>query len=152
MNTWTYASLIGAALVFAILYLRERRRSVAIQALAGRSGFNYLGRGVPRSLTLRGTPLDRVTSIWNVIDGDKRGLRIIAFDCQIGTGKGSWRRTVIAVKTHDDGVASVASKPDLTVDHSGDWIILYQDKTPSLISGGLMRIDELEARLNAIAK
>ncbi|HET9406402.1 MAG TPA: hypothetical protein VFO39_04135 [Candidatus Sulfotelmatobacter sp.] len=141
--------LIGVASLFAVLCLRERRRSGTIQALAIRTGFNYLGRGVPRSLSLYGTPMERASSIWNVIDGDRPGIRIIAFDCQIGTGKGSWRRTVIAVKTDND--RAVSSNRDLTVDHSGDWTILYKPKTFALIPAGLMTVDELEARLNAIA-
>lgn len=151
MGPWTYAWLIGAGAIFVLLYLRERRRSTNIRALAIRSGFNYLGRGVPRSLSLHGTPLDRASSIWNVIDGDRRGARIIAFDCQIGTGKGSWRRTVIAVKMENDLLGAVSSNRDLTVDHSGSWAILYQPKTPSFIPAGLMPVEELEARLNAIA-
>src|SRR5882757_894039 len=43
MDTWTYGLLIGVGSVFAVLYLRERRRSGTIQALAIRAGFNYLG-------------------------------------------------------------------------------------------------------------
>ena len=148
MDTWTYGLIIGVGFLLAVLYLRERRRSGTIQALAIRSGFNYLGRGVPRSLSLYGTPMERASSIWNVVDGDRPGIRIIAFDCQIGTGKGSWRRTVIAVKTDSD--TAVSSNRDLTVDHSGDWTILYKPKTFALIPGGLMTVDELEARLHAI--
>jgi hypothetical protein len=136
-------------LLFAVLYLRERRRSETIRALAIRSGFSYLGRGVPRSLSLSGTPMVRASSIWNVIDGDRPGIRIIAFDCRIGTGKGSWRRTVIAVKTDND--SAVSSNRDLAVDHSADWTILYKPKTFFLIPAGLMTVNELEARLNAIA-
>lgn len=149
MDTWTYGLLLGMCLLFAVLYLRERRRSEAIRTLAIRSGFSYLGRGVPRSLSLSGTPMERASSIWNVIDGDRPGIRIIAFDCRIGTGKASWRRTVIAVKTDDD--SAVSSNRDVAVDHSGDWTILYKPKTFFLIPAGLMTVNELEARLNAIA-
>jgi len=149
MDTWTYGLLVGVGLLFAVLYLRERRRSETIQALAIRSGFNYLGRGVPRSLSLDGTPIERTSSIWNVIDGDRPGIRIIAFDCRIGTGKGSWRRTVIAVRT--DNESAVSANRDLAVDRSGDWTILYKPKTFFLLPNGLMTVNELEARLNAIA-
>jgi len=149
MDMRTYGLLIGMGLLFAVLYLRERRRSETMRALAIRSGFNYLGRGVPRSLTLSGTPMDRASSIWNVIDGDRPGVRIIAFDCRIGTGKSSWRRTVIAVKSDKDD--AVSSNRDLAVDHSGGWTILYKPKAFFSIPAGLMTVNELEARLNAIA-
>jgi hypothetical protein len=148
MNTWTYSLFIGVGLFLAVLYFRERRRSVNMEALAIRAGFKYLGRGVPRSLSLSGTPMEYASSIWNVIDGDRPGIRIIAFDCQIGGGKGGWRRTVIAVKADNDRASS--SNRDLTADHSADWTILYKPKTFALIPAGLMTVDELEARLNAM--
>jgi hypothetical protein len=35
---------------------------------------------------LGGTPFARAAWIWNVIDGDPPGFRIVAFDCRIGAG------------------------------------------------------------------
>jgi hypothetical protein len=35
---------------------------------------------------------------WNVIEGKGHGVRVVAFDCRLGTGKGSWRRSVIAAE------------------------------------------------------
>src|SRR6266699_5663067 len=64
VDTWGYVSLIAAALLLGVLYFRERVRSAAIRELAIQSGFHYLGSGVPRSLTLNGTPLEFATSIW----------------------------------------------------------------------------------------
>ena len=150
MNAWTYTWLIGGAVLVAILYVRHRRRSVAIRALAIRSGFNYLGHALPRSLTLSGTPMDSVTSTWNVIDGERHGIRIVAFDCKIGAGKGSWRRTVIAAESATDVFGAVAFNHDLTADRSGSWLILYQPKALSPIPLGLMPVSELEAHLNAV--
>jgi hypothetical protein len=124
MNVFGCAWLVGLGLLLAILYLQERRRSAEIRSLAKRSGFHFLGRGVPRSLSLRGTPLERATSIWNVVDGDRSGVRMIAFDCKIGAGKGAWRRTVIAIKAEDEVLDRLASYSDLTVDHSGSWALL----------------------------
>jgi hypothetical protein len=150
MDTWTYTCLIGAGLLLAILYIRQRRRSAAIRALAIRSGFNYLGRALPRTLTLNGTPIDSATSTWNVIDGERHGIRVIAFDCQIGAGKGSWRRTVIAAESAADVFGAVSFNRDLQADRSGNWLILYQPKAFSPIPLGLMPVTELEAQLNAI--
>jgi len=150
MDGWTYVWLIGLVVLLTILYLQERRRSANIRSLAKRSGFHFLGRGVPRSLSLRGTPLERATSIWNVVDGDGSGVRMIAFDCKIGAGKGAWRRTVIAVEAHDKVLNQLASHSDLTVDHSGSWAIFYRPKSWSVFHAALMPVDELEARLKAI--
>jgi hypothetical protein len=151
MDIFGYAWLVGLGLLVAIFYLQERRRSAEIRSLAKRSGFHFLGRGVPRSLRLRGTPLERATSIWNVVDGDRFGVRIVAFDCKNGTGKGAWRRTVIAVEAQQEVLDRLASYSDLTVDHSGSWAIFYRPKAWSLFTSGLMPVAELESRLNAIA-
>ena len=142
--------LIAVALLLGFSYLHNRRRSAAIQSLASRYWYHYLGRGVPRSLTLPGTQFERATSIWNVIDGDQHGKRFIAFDCRIGVGKGSWRRTVMAVKAETDLLSAAVFSFELTVDHSDDWTILYEPKR-MFWPGGLMPVDELEARLSAIA-
>jgi hypothetical protein len=79
------------------------------------------------------TPFDGTTSVWNIIDGERHGIRIVAFDCQIGVGKGSWRRTVIAAETAVEAFGAAAFNLDLTVDRSGNWMIMYQPRTVSLI-------------------
>jgi hypothetical protein len=129
-----------------MLYWRSRKRIKAIRALATRLGFTYIGGALPRSVSLRGTSLEAATSVWNVIDGERHKLRFIAFDCRIGVGKGSWRRTVIGAQTDADIFGTVSFNRDLTVERSGDWMFLYQPKaffSPS----ALMSIDEIEAHL-----
>ena len=72
---------------------------------------------------------------------------MVAFDCQLGTGKGSWRRSVIAAEgSADFGMFN----PEFTVERSGAWVLSYQSKAVSLIPAGLMPVAEIEARLNAI--
>ena len=39
---------------------------------------------------LLGTSLQGATAVWNVIDGERNKIRVVAFDCRIGVGKGSW--------------------------------------------------------------
>src|SRR5205807_227749 len=100
----------------------------------------------PRSLTLYGTPFDRVAKVWNVIDGEPRGVRVIAFDCQIGVGKGSWRRTVIAVEIGPD--VSLLLNPEMRIDSSGRWKVLCRPRASINFSGtGLMPPEELESYL-----
>jgi hypothetical protein len=84
----------------------------------------------------------------NVIGGKSHGVRVVAFDCQIGTGKGSWRRSVIAAEGSADAFGMF--NPEFTVERSGGWVLFYQPKTMSLIAPGLMPVDEIEARLNSI--
>jgi hypothetical protein len=129
--------------------VREYRRRVGLRDMAARRGFTYLGSSLPSTLTLRGTGLAGIASVWNVIDADCGGPRVICFDCCVGTGKGSWRRTVIAAKGAPD-VFDTTLTGDLIVDQSGEWSIMYEPKRISLIPGWPMAVSEIEAHLGAI--
>jgi hypothetical protein len=138
-------------LVFYALYTSSRYRADAIRALATRSGMHYLGNALPKSLSLEGTPFYRFSKVWNVIDGEPSGIRIMAFDCQVGAGRYSWRRTVIAVEHRGNVVAHVPFQSDMTIDRSGRWQILYRPKAYfNLRIAGLMPVEELDANLNAV--
>jgi hypothetical protein len=152
MNAIPLILMAGVGLfVFYVLHASERYRADAIRALATRSGMHYLGKALPRSLTLEGTPFHSFSKVWNVIDGEPRGTRIMAFDCQVGVGKRSWRRSVIAVEGDGNVFSNVPLHPDMTIDHSGRWKILYyRPKTHfTLRIAGLTPVEELEANLNA---
>jgi hypothetical protein len=144
------AWIFGVLFLFTILWLRERRRATAIRTMAAQSGFHYLGSVLPNSLTLTGTRLRELTATWNVMDGEPNKVRVIAFDCRVGSGKGSWRRTVIAAQTPLNVFSNLPSDLDGTVERSGKWIFLYKPKAFSLVPTGLMSISELKAHLNAI--
>lgn len=138
---------VGLAL-FVAFYLYEQKRAAAIRGLANRLGFHYLGDALPRSLTLEGTPFHKVSKVWNVIDGEPRGARIIAFDCQVGVGKGSWRRTVIAMASYADSSHALPFNPEMIRESTGEWKILYHPKASvSFRIAGLMPLEELEAHL-----
>ena len=142
---------VGFAVVIG-LYLGERQRATAIRALAIRSGFHYLGNALPRSLTLSGTPFDRASRFWNVIDGEPHGIRIVAFDCRVGVGKGSWRRSVIAVESGADFSGAAPFNHEMTIDSADGWKILYRPKASvNFRIGGLMPVEELEAYLNSFS-
>lgn len=139
------------ALLF-FFYLAERQRAAAIQALASRLGFHYLGSALPRSLTLSGTPFSGHSRVKNVIDGEPRGVRTIAFDCQVGTGKGSWRRTVIAVEESGDFGNVLALNAEMRIEPAGKWKVLYRRKAPFVFRvGELMPLEELESYLNSVS-
>ena len=141
-----------AAMLYAVLYLGERQRVAAIRTLASRSGFHYLGNALPKSLALCGTPFERISRVWNVIDGEPRGIRVIAFDCQVGIGRGSWRRSVIAVQSDADLSSALAFNPDMRIDSAGGWKILYRPKASlNMRVAGLTPIEELDAYLDSVS-
>ena len=117
--------------------------------MATRLGFRYLGEALPRSLTLEGAPFDIASRVWNVIDGEPRGARIIAFDCQVGIGKNSWSRTVIVVENAPD--LSLLLSHEMTIDSVGPWKVLYQPRTMGVVRRVLMPLEELESYLSSIA-
>jgi hypothetical protein len=134
------------------LYTSARYRADAIRALAIRSGMHYLGNALPKSLTLEGTPFYRFSKVWNVIDGEPRGTRIMAFDCQVGVGSVAGRRSVIAVESDGDAFSNLTLDPDRAIDHSGRWKILsYRPKAHfRLRIAGATPTEELEASVNAV--
>lgn len=141
----------GALAIFFAMHQAEQRRSKAMRALATRAGFHYIGGALPRSLTLHGTPFEGASKVWNVIDGAPRGIRVIAFDCQVGVGKHSWRRTVIAMESDAD-LSKATLNPEMTVDSVGRWKCLYRPRASfEFRIAGLMSVDELESHLSAIA-
>jgi hypothetical protein len=137
------------AFVLYTLHTSKRYRAEAIRAFAIRSGMHYIGDAIPKPLTLQGTPFYHASKVWNVIDGEPRGTRIMAFDCRVGVGKQSWRRTIIAVEGDGDAFGVM---PDMTIDRSGRWAILYRPKDSifSFRLAGLTPVEELGANLNAV--
>lgn len=127
-------------------WIRSVIRKREIQNLAKLLGFHYLGDALPRSFSLLVEPLHSITSIWNVIDGEPRGRRILVFDCRFGSGKGGWLRTIFAVenKERDDSPFKYES---LQTKQVGDWIILWRPKEFGRITAGLTPTDELRAYL-----
>jgi hypothetical protein len=152
VSTWTALCIVGAAVLLPLVqFLRERRRDAAVRDMAIRRGFIYLGEGLPRSLTLNGTGLARVTSIRNVIVAERGATRIVAFDFCMGSGKSRWQRTGVAVQGADGIFRGPRFANHLRVERAGDWKILYEPQTPFL-SPGLMPVPEIEAHLDSTGR
>jgi hypothetical protein len=149
VDAWTIFGITAAAIAIALSWVREHKRNAALRVMAVRRGFAFLGPALPRSLRLRGTNLEGATSVWNVVEGDKDGIRVVAFDCLIGSGKGRWRRTVIAAQGPRDVFAVAKLYGDFTLDHSGDWTIMFEPKAV-FFGPGLMPISEVEAFFDLI--
>jgi hypothetical protein len=150
MSPSAILAVVAVAFIVAFLYYRHRRRMAAIRALAAKLGFTYIGTALPRSLSLEGTELESCSSVWNVIDGEPHGVRVIGFDCQIGQGRGSWRRTIVAVQSVAGKVDATFFNPDMTSENADGWTLFYRPKILSFIPGGLMPVTELESYLTAI--
>ncbi len=150
MDTWAYLCFAAVTGCLVLSWICERKRSKGLRALARRLRFIYIGNALPRSLTLHATGLEGASSVWNVIDGLCGATRVIAFDYRIGSGKGSRRRTAIAAQGPRDIFLVAKFNSDLTFDRSGEWTIMYEPHTFSLVPRGLMPTAELEAQLGAI--
>lgn len=140
------ALCIGAMIAGLAFIAYQWKRSADVKVLASRLGFVYLGNALPKSLSVSGTDLAGISSAWNVIDGERHGVRVVAFDCRIGTGKGSWRRTVIAAQTSGNNLRYLAGY--LERHRSDKWTLLYVPRNSS--PAGLMPVAELTRYIEAI--
>ncbi len=130
--------------------LRDRKRTKQLATLASTLGLKSWGNQLPSDLSLAGTPMAHRSATWNVFEGVQNGTSFIMFDCRIGTGKGSWRRTVIAARASRDVFATVPSDSSYTVDQSGEWMVFYSPKALSFFGQGLMPVTELDARISTL--
>jgi hypothetical protein len=128
----------------------DRRRARGMARMASTMSLKAWGDQLPADLSLAGTPMANRSAIWNVFEGVRNGIPFIVFDCRIGRGKGSWRRTVIAARANRDVFATVPSDYSYTVDRCGEWMVFYSPRTLSFLGQRLMPIAELEARLSTL--
>ena len=149
MNVFEGAFLFGIAALLGWAWWRNRVRAREIRRLAETTGFHYLYDSLPSSLPLRDLP-SGITSVWNVLDGEHRGRRVIAFDCQFGEGKGSWRRTIIAIQAERSSITALTFDSDIHVEQIGEWTFLYRPQQLAFIARQLTPVAELAAYLDAI--
>ena len=138
--------VVGAAL-YVTYGIEDFWRAHEFRRLARKLGFAYLRKQLPEALSLYGTPFARRRLTWNVIDGERRRLRIVAFDCQVGEGTASWRRTVIAIRTGSDTLDAAKFDLKMNVQNSGGWSIVYY---PQELKLGVIPMKELRTHLSSI--
>ncbi len=123
-----------------------------MQKLAREFGFSYLRNALPNSVPVAGTPIVSTTAISNVIDGERNGIRFVAFDCRFGSGKGSFRRTVIAALAPKEIFGAMPLEPDLVTQQIDGWTLQFEPRRMGFAFNQVMDVEELEARFGAIAR
>jgi hypothetical protein len=149
MNAWGWTWLIFFCSLLASRMVLGPARARQMRKFAARMEFHYLGDVVPR-VSLIGTQLEQMRLSMNVIEGERSGVRVIAFDCWLGEGRHHWRRTVIAARANAEVFAATKFDTWLITEESDGWTILYRPRELTLLPKGLMPLDELEAHIESI--
>ena len=127
-------------LVWALL--QERERSKHIRLYARNAGFTYIGAALPGSFPFESTSV-RAGTIRNAVAGDKDNTELVFFDCRIGSGKGQFSQTVVAVRGLDKGFESARFGPNLTTERVANWTLIYRYKK-------LLRPQEIEDLISGV--
>jgi hypothetical protein len=146
--------VIGVAITFFMF------RAHAMRAFAATLGFEYKGPAAPKwgfpsfpkikpnlPFHMTGYPLDQIRQVWNLMEGQQSGVRILIFDSVIGRGKGQYA-TFIAWQ----GQQNPFGRSTFTnyVLHQEGWTALY--RIPALKAPWLwtMSIKRLNHNLNKL--
>ncbi len=79
----------------------------------------------PASFRLHGYPVDTLNRTWNLIEGEKNGLKILILDSTLSMGGRNGRySTFIAVRTDTNPFSNEA--PEEKIVNSNGWIALYR--------------------------
>jgi hypothetical protein len=153
MSWWTVLKYFVLGIFCSAEWIGERRRIHAMRALARKFGLAFLGKKrLPEALSLYGTPFAHIQllPVANLIDGMRNGVRVIVFDGEVWEGKTFWRRTVVAARAPENVFAGAASNPEVKIDRSAAWSILYHPKGFSAVPEALTPVEELEAIVDGI--
>lgn len=154
-----FPPLILFTLIFAAIELLYVARASAMRSLAVRLGLRYT-RGDPRkwylpkaykpspaSFRLRGYPVDTLNRMWNVIEGEHGGVKVLIVDATLSMGGKRGRySTFVATKT-DENLFRLRTEPEKIAQSNG-WTALYRLRfwqTPWTLS--IRRIEEHLASL-----
>lgn len=113
-------------------------RASAMRNLALKRGFRYAKgdplfwrsankyRLVPASLRLKGYPANTLRQMWNVLEGEINGAKVLIFDSILGMGvwgRGQRYSTFLAVEADRDPFEGRSPKEKTT--HGNGWFVLY---------------------------
>lgn len=117
--------------------LLYRRRAQTMRALARTWGFQFsegnpsiwgqrdTGCAMPAEFRMMGYPATMIKSIWNLIDGQKDGIRVLIFDSILGVAGKRYRGmycTVIATQTSENLFGNTGSRERIS--QSNGWTAL----------------------------
>ena len=151
-NAFPWGPLIVMALfigggIALVRYVRKRRRD-AMADMASRLGLNPVpDDSLPSDLSLRGTPFDEWEGTSNIFCGLINGREIAVLDVSKAIGRGSWTRTVLAVKTADEVQEDWYG---FHAERVGAWVLFYQP-AGFLRYPGVTTVADVELRLSALA-
>jgi hypothetical protein len=155
---------VPALLVLAALFTGIRLlywfRASAMRALALRLGFQYTKGAptfwflpknhvpIPTSFRLRGYPVNTINRTWNVIEGERNGIRILILDSTLGFGGKRGRYcTFIAARTDQNLFGNKG--PQEKIAHSNGWTALYRFRFWQI--PWTLSIHRIEEHLNSLS-
>jgi hypothetical protein len=138
-----YLLVVAVACLIVWDALRQRARTRDIRRLAQRMGFAYVGSALPGNFPLQRTSSRAARSISRAVAGDKGNHELVLFDCKLGLGKGTFRRSVVAVRGQDAAFGTARFGPDIVAEQVGEWAVVYGDRR-------LLLIEEIEALVSAV--
>jgi hypothetical protein len=151
-----FFGLLSIASIFVAIEFLYHSRASAMRSLAARLNFQY-SAGDPRKWTagrvaatchpagfhMACYPTNKISRMWNVLDGQRNGIRVVIFDSTVGEGKGLYC-SVGAVQASENQFEIAREKIALC---SG-WCAVYRTRffqAPWTLS--VSRIEELAKSL-----
>lgn len=150
-SLWGYGILTFFAALLSWTWWTGRKREADLRSLAQSCGLQFIGKAMPSSVPVERLP-QPPSAVWNVIDGDVRGVRVVVFDCRSGHGKGNWQRTLIAITGATEAARIASFDMDMTKEQIGSWVFLFYPRrlSPSFFDG-LTPVREVRAYLESIS-
>jgi hypothetical protein len=151
-GNYSYTVFLIALALIGLKYL-YRFRAVAMGALATRWSLRYStgdqrifgGRRPVHYPIAFKNPGFAISRIWNVLDGERNGIRVVIFDSLIGEGRGARACTLFATQTGEN-LFNGLSWGEKIAQRSG-WTVVY--RIPFIrIRPWTLSITRIEALLN----
>jgi hypothetical protein len=156
-------ALAALALVVGLIRISLFLRSRGMRAFATRWGLQYVGPAtfrwrlplprikppVPIPFPLNWWPANEIRQVWNVVEGQQGGVRVLIFDTFLGRGRGAYR-TFFACKTEQNPFGLDKLRDQVV--HSHGWTILYRVPFPLEVPWATwsIGIQRLEGHLNTL--
>jgi hypothetical protein len=132
-------------------FIAMQRRTRAIKLLAPKLGLlPWPNDSLPRDLFLSSTQFANWSKLSNVYSGIINGVEVAFFDCKVGRGKGSWTRTIIAVRSNGDVFGAKAFDLDFNSQRCEEWLLLYRRREGFRITPGVMPVSQIESHIRNI--